>query len=309
MVVVVQNKMDVGKIYNELLCYIKANKIKANYPKTKSEKNKVNLWELDLNQHFKNNKFGSFNLGDYLARVVVDYMLAKKDLSLNDTVKGTKYLNSIGSNLLLSYQNATIWGSGIEREFPWYRNVLHTKPFRRLDVRAVRGPLTHAYLKKLKQIKDSQNRFKSICYGDPAILLPFIYNPVVEKDKDYIIIPQYVTESKLREKYSDDLIVSMKTDDYKYVIDMIKSSKLVISSSLHGIILAECYGVPAVFFRGLHKNSDFKYKDYYYSTNRYEFPIATSVEEALTTKPLPIPEFSGLQQGLLDSFPYDLWDK
>lgn len=297
--------MELDRIYKEFLCIIKANQIKANYPKIKAEKNRVNLWELDLNQHYKNNRFGSYNLGDYLARVVVEFMLDKKGLSLENEVSRTKFLNSIGSNLNLSYQNATIWGSGFEKELSWYQNIFHTRPFRRLDVRAVRGPLTYAYLKKLKQIRENE----SISFGDPAILLPLIYNPEVEKTKDYIIIPQYYKESKIREKYSDDLIVSMKTANYKSVIDRIKSSKLVISSSLHGIILAECYGVPAVFFRALNKKVDFKYKDYYYSTNRFDFQIATTVEEALVTPPLPIPDFSELQQGLMNSFPYDLWDK
>lgn len=301
--------MEIERIYKEFLCIIKANQIKANYPKTKAEKNRVNLWELDLNQHYKNNRHGSYNLGDYLAKVVVEFMLSKKGLSLEDEVSHTKFLNSIGSNLGLSYQNATIWGSGFEQELPWYQNLFHTRPFRKLDVRAVRGPLTHEYLKKLNQFPRKISNSKSISYGDPAILMPLIYNPVVEKKTNYIIIPQYVTESRLRKTYSDELIVSMKTDDYKYVIDRIKSSELVVSSSLHGIILAECYGVPAVFFRGLRKNSDFKYKDYYYSTNRFDFPITTSVEEALATKPMPIPDFTGLQQGLINTFPYDLWDK
>ena len=246
--------MTIDILYKEFLCIVKANRIKANYPKIKAENNRVNLWELDLNQHYKNNTFGSYNLGDYLARIVVEFMLEKRGLSLKDEVSNTKFLNSIGSNLHLSYQNATIWGSGFERELPFYRNVFHTRPFRRLDVRAVRGPLTLNYLKKLRQIPPHQ--CKSICYGDPAILLPLIYNPIVTKQRDYIIIPQYVTESKLRKNYSDDLIVSMKTANYKEVVNKIKSSNLVISSSLHGIILAECYGVPAVFFRGLQKSID-----------------------------------------------------
>ena len=297
------------KYHNEFLAIVKANNIKANYPKVKADKNRVNLWELDMNQHYKNNIYGKYNLGDYLARIVVEFMLDKKGLSLETEVSQTKFLNSIGSNLGLSYQNATIWGSGFERELPWYQNVFHTRLFRKLDVRAVRSPLTYAYLKKLNQLPPShKSNGLSIRYGDPAILLPFIYNPAVEKDTDYIIIPQYVTELKLRKTYPDDLIVSMKTDDYKHVVDRIKSSKLIVSSSLHGIILAECYGVPAVFFRGLNEKIDFKYKDYYYSTNRYDFPIANTVEEALETEPLPIPDLSGLQQGLMDTFPYDLWN-
>ncbi len=100
----------------------------------------------------------------------------------------------------------------------------------------------------------------------------------------------------------------MNTNDYKSVIDEIAASEIVYTSSLHGIILAESYGVPAIFFRGLGKSKDFKYLDYYYSTGRKDVKIAESFEEALTMKPLPLPDLSKMQQDLLESFPYDLWE-
>ena len=140
------------KLYREILCVIKANHIKACYPQLKAEKNRVNLWELDMSRQYNSDKMGSYNLGDYLARVVVEFMLKGKGLSLESEVSHTKFLNSIGSNLGMSYQNATIWGSGFEKELPWMKNILQRRPLRKLDVRAVRGPLTYAYLKKLNQI-------------------------------------------------------------------------------------------------------------------------------------------------------------
>lgn len=100
----------------------------------------------------------------------------------------------------------------------------------------------------------------------------------------------------------------MNTNDYKSVIDEIVSSEIVYTSSLHGIILAESYGVPSVFFRSLSRKCDFKYLDYYYSTGRTNIKIAESFEEALTMEPLPLPDLSGLRKGLLESFPYDLWE-
>lgn len=54
----------------------------------------------------------------------------------------------------------------------------------------------------------------------------------------------------------------------------------------------------------------FKYQDYYYSTGRTEFPIATSIEEALNTTPsIPnIQIIKEIQKNLIESFPYDLWE-
>lgn len=138
--------------------------------------------------------------------------------------------------------------------------------------------------------------------------MPLIYKPVKEKKYDYLVIPQFVDEKNFRTAHPKERMVSMNTANYKSVIDVILSSEIVYSSSLHGIILAESYGTPAIFFRGLQKNRDFKYLDYYYSTGRKDTKIAESFEEALTMKPLPLPDFSIMRQDLLDSFPYDLWD-
>lgn len=101
----------------------------------------------------------------------------------------------------------------------------------------------------------------------------------------------------------------MNTDDYKDVIDQIAQSKLIISSSLHGVILADAYGVPSVWYRGLGKDIDFKYRDYYGSTGRTLDAVPTSVEEAMETKPLPLPDLKPLQEKLMEVFPYDLWKK
>ena len=139
--------------------------------------------------------------------------------------------------------------------------------------------------------------------------MPKIFMPSVEKTHEYAIIPQYATEKQVKRACTNEYVISMNTNDYKDVITQIVSCKKVITSSLHGIILAEAYGVPAVWYRGLMKEVDFKYLDYYYSTGRRNIPIITSIEEAMRVEPLPIPDFSNLQKGLMETFPYDLWDK
>jgi pyruvyltransferase len=223
-------------------------------------------------------------------------------------VKRRKHLGSIGSYVFTSFQHLTIWGGGLlfnpkNGSKLIYRlfKFLFRYPFSKYDFRAVRGPLT----------RDVVIKYGHRCpdvYGDPAILMPFIYQPTVKVNHDICVIPQFETEKDFRQKYPDYYVVSMNTNDYKSVIDAIVSSKKVITSSLHGIILAESYGVPAVFFRGLGKRIDFKYLDYYYSTGRKDVKIAESFEEALEMEPMPLPDLSELQEGLLKSFPYDLWD-
>ena len=243
-----------------------------------------------------------YNLGDYLGFVITSWMLEKKGLSLDTWIPERRHLNTVGSSLLTMFQNATIWGSGVERDC-LSRAVLFLSryPLTRLDIRAVRGPLSREVMMRLGQ------KCPKI-YGDPAILMPLIYSPDVEKCNKYSVVIQYCREKQFRETHPDEHIISMNTNDYKSVIDEIKKSEMVYSSSLHGIILAEAYGVPAVFFRGLPKTIDFKYMDYYSSTGRENIHLSDTFEEAQHIEPPILPNLSALQNGLLESFPYDLWD-
>ena len=90
---------------------------------------------------------------------------------------------------------------------------------------------------------------------------------------------------------------------------MTESAELVISSSLHGIILAEAYGVPAIMLRDTPSKDITKYKDWYYSTGRKEFPIADSIDDALSMTPVMLDRatIEAMQNRLINSFPIDLW--
>lgn len=162
----------------------------------------------------------------------------------------------------------------------------------------MRGPKTRNVLKK-------NNIQCPEIYGDPAILMPCIYktrNP--EKRYKISLVTHYRQNTKV---YDEVNRINMLTVDYKNVIDAIVSSELIVSSSLHGIILAEAYGVPAVLL--LDENQDiFKYQDYYYSTERYNLKVAHSLLEAIKITPMDIPNFEKMRQNILKVFPYDLWE-
>lgn len=302
--------MDIKKALDEAKSIFNTDNIILYFPNVKAKEHRVNLHVSDMKQNghipANDNTRCPYNLGDYFGVIVVNWMLDRKVLSLDDYVEKKKHLLTVGSGAVKSYQNMTIWGSGVEREIPQrIRRFFQKSWYRKLDIRAVRGPMSRAYLMKLG------HKCPEV-YGDPAILMPLIYSDLTGGGKgkkyDISIIPQLVTEQGIREKYPDANIISMNTNDYKSVIDQIVQSKLIISSSLHGVILADSYGVPSVWYRGLGKDIDFKYKDYYASTGRTIENVPTSVEEAMKCEPLPLPDLKPLQEGLLNSFPYDLWD-
>lgn len=302
--------MNIKKALSEAKSIINADNIILYFPNVKAKEHRVNLHVSDMKQKgdvdANDETRNAYNLGDYFGVIVVNWMLQRKGLSLDDYVEKKKHLLTVGSGAVKSYQNMTIWGSGVERELPQkFRRFFQKSWYRKLDIRAVRGPKSREYLMRLG------HKVPEV-YGDPAILMPLIYSDltgVCNKGYDISIIPQLVTEKGIREKYPDAHIISMNTNDYKSVIDQIVQSKLIISSSLHGVILADAYGVPSVWYRGLGKDIDFKYLDYYASTGRKPETIPTTIEEAMNVEPLPLPDLKPLQEGLLKSFPYDLWDK
>lgn len=300
----------IKKIRRNILWYkliSRKNDIMLYYPDLKAQENRVNVHIHDViktGYDYYDNGSYPFNLGDTLALPIINYFLSKKGIKIDKEVSGKKHLFTVGSGGLRSFQDTTIWGTGIMYdglkgkwfEKYWYANHRH------LDIRAVRGPLTRDLFLKLG------HKCPEV-YGDPGILMPLIYQPsVTEKKHDYMVIPQYTTENEVRKYIPGDQLISMNTNDYKSVIDRIVSCRKVYSSSLHGIILAEAYGIPAVFFRGIPSIVDFKYKDYYASTGRFDVPMASSLAEAIGTTPPKLPDLSALQKGLLDSFPYDLWE-
>ncbi len=242
------------------------------------------------------------NLGDSLAPVIYQWMLER-----NKTVKldgrtaggGILHLMTVGSIVNMGEFDAVVWGSGV-LSFGVLKEVYEKSACRRLDIRAVRGPITRAVL-------ENAGYHVPEIYGDPGVLMPLICQPEYkEPDIPYTIIPHYLDVEKcVSEGYE---YVDILTSDYQSFIDRIVRSRRVISSSLHGIILAEAYGVPAVLLN--YQEIDLlKYYDYYYSTSRRSVKVASTIKEALTMEPMELPDLSDMQKNLLDSFPYDLFEK
>ena len=175
---------------------------------------------------------------------------------------------------------------------------------RKLDVRAVRGPKTKGALDKLG-IKCPE------VYGDPAMLMPLIYQPINKKTNMTVVITHLKDEKEMCDRYASDIVITdMVTDDWRKKIDLIVSAKRVISSSLHGLILAESYGVPAILLRPKAESSLFKYEDYYLGTGRNNLPIVNSIEEGMQydMKNYSFPLIDRIQNRLIESFPIDMWD-
>lgn len=239
------------------------------------------------------------NLGDQLSLVIVEYMLLQKNLSLTSpTKKPFQHLMAVGSLLGSTKINATIWGTGILNE-QRVMAIQKKRKFTHLDIRCVRGPLTQFVL-------ENAGYSCPKVYGDPAILMPLIYKPKSQEKKYDITLIQH--HSFQNNNHPGFHHLNIQTNDYQAFIDELCASKLVISSSLHGIILAESYGIPAIFYNQNNMwQQSIKFLDYYYSTKRYNIKAIHSLNEIDTIHPMELPDLTEMQKELIATFPYDLW--
>lgn len=229
------------------------------------------------------------NFGDLLGPVVVEGLVRNAGL---DPQAGDGRLLSVGSVLHFARNGDVIWGTGLNGKIKPSRH-----DFMRLDVRAVRGPITRDFLVS-RSIKVPQ------IYGDPALLLPEImpelHGWVGEPTRDVAVVPNFNDYPDWRHSRG----VLNPRGPLRECLETIARSRLVVGSSLHAIVVAESLGIPARAIRS-QVEQETKYADYYLGTGRSDFSIATSVEEAIKLGGEQPPNWP--PEPLRESFPYDLW--
>lgn len=198
------------------------------------------------------------NFGDDINKPLLEALLGRKIVFVGNLRIPRPGIMAIGSLLPWNSTNDVyIWGTGMLQEIN--RPVIGT-PVR---VCAVRGPRTRAYL-TANGVECPE------IYGDPALLLPLIYSPHREERYKIGIIPHWSEidlphVQRYREQNPEVLFINFKSyDTWQSVIDQICSFKLIISSSLHGLIISDAYGVKNVYakFSNLVDGGDYKYHDY-----------------------------------------------
>lgn len=237
------------------------------------------------------------NFGDYLSLKIVERIIGGPVRVHKKSAKNKeKKLLAIGSLFYFANDGDVIWGTGINGK------TLNKKDYKftHLDIRAVRGPLTRAFLMDNFQIDCPE------IYGDPGLLFPYLFPEFKRKENpshDYIIIPHYSEEHLfLKDEWAN---VVYTTDPWDRIVEKILDSEFVISSTLHGIIIAEAYGIPARMLRISADEPIFKYQDYYLGTNRPYFKYATTVDEALQMGGED--PFRCDLKALYEAFPFDYW--
>ena len=224
------------------------------------------------------------NFGDELSHFIVSKVLGRDIALANKKDEGK--LMAIGSILHQAQDRDIIWGSGINGKY-----LNRTITAKNLKILSVRGPLTRKYL------MDCGYEVPEI-YGDPAILSPLYYQAKeFEQKRPFAYVPHF-SEMKNLDEQTKKIVIN-PTNPFRDVIDQICNTELILSSSLHGVIIAEAYGIPAVLIRHNDHEPIFKYEDYYRGTGRDKVVFAKSIEEGL--KMTPVKGFKSDNEALIQS--------
>ncbi len=232
------------------------------------------------------------NLGDALNLFIIKALSGRRVVNCYKNKNINRRLFAIGTILNHAKDDDIVWGSGIED--------IYKLNFKNLKINAVRGPLTRKYLV-------SNNINCPETYGDPAILLPFLFKLKVKKKYKIGYVPHINDNSRIKGR-----VISVKQNPLN-AIKEINECEIIISSSLHGIIIAESYGIPACWalpesnlWKNNKTNHSFKYNDYYLSTLRN--PICYKYDKIDENRDcsiaLNIPKAIHNHEKLLLSFPF-----
>lgn len=205
------------------------------------------------------------NFGDKLAPVLVEKITGIKPKRI--APKGDKRWILGAGSIIQSYRldNCTIWGTGAIREDA----VIIGRP---REIRAVRGPLTRDILLKY-DIRCPEK------YGDPGLLTPRFFRK--SPTRYYVGLCPHRVDSlhpwvhEKASKVKKSVIIDM-TWPIEKTIAVLSACEYVLSSSLHGLIVAHAYGIPALWVEFSDKviGKGFKFRDYQLSVGQ---PITPTV--------------------------------
>ena len=228
-----------------------------------------------------------------------------------------------------------VWGSGFIKA----PESSDERLMRRLNVRAVRGKITLERLRRLTGVD-----LNEVAVGDPGLLASSLHPAKSPAFRVCGIIPHHVELAEI--KRSNEIVATERESGIlhdstvkamplferlaksipgavvlnpesapKTVIGRISECEAVLSSAMHGLIVADSFGIPNI--RVIASESlmggDYKFKDYYsaFSKDRYrivdirEDMSASILESTRNGFEASQNEVARIQDSLVQSFPYN----
>ncbi|MEP7158673.1 MAG: polysaccharide pyruvyl transferase family protein [Chloroflexota bacterium] len=178
---------------------------------------------------------------------------------------------AVGSIVNRAHDASVVWGSGAFGTET--RRVLNP----RAKYLAVRGPMTR---NKLRVVGIDCPAI----YGDPGLLLPLVFDPAPMQRYRLGIVLRHSEEAALGPGLEGDVrLISMRSNDVEGTITEMLSCERIVAASLHGLVVADAYGIPSAWLASdTPKGLDFKYYDYMLAVDKVREPQRLDMTVPLT---------------------------
>lgn len=192
------------------------------------------------------------NIGDLLNEYILDKIGTNYRL-ITHKIDQPYYL-FIGSLVQPTYCNsfAIICGSGY---------FLENESVTIGEIKYVRGKLTRKKLIEMGYMCPE-------LYGDPGLIISTLYSQK-SRSMPMICYTPHVSDNAYYDENNIPGTIYLSTYDIESVLDQIANTTYLVSSSLHGIIIAHSYGKKAIWVNlwdnGILHNDSIKFHDYYSS--------------------------------------------
>jgi len=232
-------------------------------------------------------------IGSVLERIISGAIVGKRDKELQAQADSSKKI--------------IVWGTGLMHQYDDYSDMKFIRP---VKFCAVRGELTRTAAEKI-----TGRKIKCVT-ADPGLLAPLLLKEMPEKKYTLGIIP-HVAEREMEEykvinsKVNGSVIIDL-TEKPEKVLKQIASCEAVISTSLHGLIFADSFGIPSRWCEMTDKilGKGFKYRDYYSAFGVTEKPFDLrngtypSLDEIRNNYKISYEAVKAKQIQLIKCFPY-----
>ena len=214
------------------------------------------------------------NFGDLLSPWLVN-KISGKDVVFVEQYE--RNYTTIGSIIGHATKNSIIWGTGAfglerVRDASFSGRKMFDPDAKYL---AVRGPLTRNLL-EVNGIKCPR------IYGDPALLVSRYHKINANRDVQYEagLVLRWSERGRIKGDLDDRVkLIFLDTDDVEATLDAIASCKRAITTSLHGLIVSDSYGIPNAWIDSdTPTGLEFKYWDYLISVGKVRKPSLMSLE-------------------------------
>jgi pyruvyltransferase len=249
------------------------------------------------------------NFGDSLNPIILKRLFNVEtewaDMHNADLVGAGSCLQWVAAETIKRPREIHIWGAGYMYD---KEPAVHCK---QVVFHAVRGNNTRNY-----------SDLNKIALGDPGILSSLLFNKPITKKHKVGIVPHLWNQNddKLRDikrLYRHVKIIDV-CDPPMTVLEQIASCDFIYSSSLHGLIVADSFGIPnqwVTFTKPLF-GGDWKFNDYYsvyaiVPPQSIQFKQELVSEDSLNTLSRGFEVRAGInemQQSLIQAFPKQIAD-